>query len=168
MTTIIRYLDNLTEWLGRCTAVFSLFIALATFSVVVMRYGFNISAIALQESVIYLHSALFMLAAGYALKHNAHVRVDIFYRTFGPQGRAWVNLLGCVFLLFPMAGFIFYASLDFVHFSWSIQERSSEADGLPYLYLLKSLIPAMAVLLVLQAVSECLRSLQTLLGLQDL
>ena len=76
-----------------------------------------------------------------------------------------MNLFGTLFLLFPMCGFILYVSLDFVSFSWSIQERSSEAEGLPYLFLLKALIPTMAALLLLQGCTEVLRNIAILRGL---
>lgn len=175
MTKIINALDKFTEPLGRTLAWSSVAIMLITFLVVVLRYGLNsghfgigswqISSIALQELVIYCHAILFMLASGYTLKHNGHVRVDVFYRGFSASRKAWVNLFGTLFLLFPMCGFILYVSLDFVSFSWSIQERSSEAEGLPYLFLLKALIPTMAALLLLQGCTEVLRNIAILRGL---
>lgn len=174
MTTIISYLDRASDTVGRLLATASLAIMVVTFLVVVLRYGFNasalslggfrISAIALQESVMYLHAILFMLASAYTLKHNGHVRVDVFYRKFSLRTRAWVDLLGTLLLLFPMMGFILWASLDFVAFSWQIQERSGEADGLPYIYLLKSLIPTMCVLMLAQGLVEVLRNLAIITG----
>lgn len=174
MTTIIAYLDKISDALGRLLATASMAIMALTFLVVVMRYGFSasglslggfsISAIALQESVMYLHAILFMLASAFTLKHNGHVRVDVFYRNFSPRGKAWVDLIGTLFLLFPMCGFILYASLDFVAFSWQLQERSGEAEGLPYVYILKSLIPLMSVLLLAQGLIEVMRNLAILGG----
>lgn len=174
MTTIIAYLDNISDALGRLLSTASIAIMAVTFLVVVMRYGFsasglswggfNISAIALQETVLYLHSILFMLASAYTLKHNGHVRVDVLYRKFSVRGKAWVDLLGTLVLLFPMCGFILFASLDFVSFSWQIQERSGEAEGLPYVYVLKSLIPIMCGLLLAQGLIEVLRNIGILSG----
>lgn len=168
MTSILSALDKASDALGRLLALASIAIMAITFLVVVMRYGFNasalrlgeygISSIALQESVLYLHAILFMLASAYTLKHNGHVRVDVFYRTFSPRTKAWVDLLGTLLLLFPMCGFILYTSLDYVAFSWQIQERSGEAEGLPYIYLLKSLIPAMCALLLIQGLIEIVRN----------
>ena len=174
MTTIISYLDKVSDALGRLLATASIAIMAITFLVVVMRYGFNtsglslggfrISSIALQESVMYLHAILFMLASAYTLKHNGHVRVDVFYRNFSHRTRAWVDLLGTLCLLFPMVSFILWSSLDFVAFSWQIQERSGEADGLPYIYLLKSLIPLMCGLLLAQGGIELLRNIAIISG----
>jgi len=174
MTTFLSLMDRLSDTLGRLLAVAAIGIMLLTFLVVVMRYGFSaselrignlaISAIALQESVMYLHAILFMLASAWTLKHNGHVRVDVFYRNFSPRRRALVDLTGTLGLLFPMCGFILYTSLDFVSFSWQIQERSGEAEGLPYVYLLKSLIPLMCGLLLLQGLTEVVRNIAILSG----
>ena len=173
MTKIIEMLDRLSEWFGRILSIASLVIMFITVLVVIIRYGFQtghialgetrISSIALQESVMYLHAMLFMLASAYTLKHNAHVRVDVFYRAFSPRGKALIDILGTLFLLFPTCGFIFYSSLDFVDFAWQMKERSGEAEGLAYVYVLKTLIPTMAVLLVLQGLAELMRNTQTLM-----
>jgi TRAP-type mannitol/chloroaromatic compound transport system permease small subunit len=172
MTKIIDSLDQLSEWLGRILSVACLAIMAITVLVVLIRYGFQsghinlggirISAIALQESVMYLHAILFMLASAYTLKHNAHVRVDVLYRLFSTRQKALVDLLGTLLLLFPVCGFILYSSLDFVDFAWRMQERSGEAEGLAYVYLLKTLIPVMAVVLILQGIAEALRCIMIL------
>ena len=75
-------------------------------SVVILRYVFNLGWIAMQESIIYIHAAVFMLGCGYALKHNEHVRVDVFYRHLSPSKQAWVDCLGIVLLLIPTTVFI--------------------------------------------------------------
>ncbi len=176
MIKLLSALDKMSEAVGRALALASVTIMALTFLVVVVRYGLNtgfvelgplrISSIAMQETVMYLHAILFMLASAYTLKHNAHVRVDVFYRNFSPRGKAWVDLFGTLFLLLPMCGFIFYVSLDFVRFSWQIQEHSGEAEGLPYVYLLKTLIPLMAAMLTFQGAVEMLRSIAILLGIK--
>ncbi len=160
--TLIALIDRFTDATGRLLAWLVLAMALVTSVVVVMRYGFNAGSIAAQESVTYMHACLFMLGAAYALKHGAHVRVDIFYRKFSPRGQAWVNALGGVIFLLPLCLFITGASWNFVTESWAIHEISSEPGGLPYVYLLKSLIPAMALNLLLQGIAETLRALQVL------
>jgi len=175
----IRYFIDRMEWIteaiGRITAAFSLLIMLITFAVVVMRYGFetgylplfgyNISSIALQESVIYLHAALFMLASGYTLKHDSHVRVDVFYRNFSVTQKAWVNLFGSLCLLLPVCIFILWTSWDFVTFSWTLKETSQEANGLPWVWVLKTLLPLMATLVLFQGLMEAVKNGLVLLGL---
>jgi TRAP-type mannitol/chloroaromatic compound transport system permease small subunit len=133
--------------------------------VVVLRYGFDAGSIALQESVTYMHAMLFMLGAAYTLQLNGHVRVDIFYQRFGPRGRAWVDLLGTLFLLIPVCLYILTSSWGYVTESWAVNEGSREAGGLPYVYWLKTLLVAMPLLLLLQGVAWLLRSGLLLAGM---
>jgi TRAP-type mannitol/chloroaromatic compound transport system permease small subunit len=157
-------LDNFAEWTGRLVAWLSLLLVLVTFSVVVLRYAFNIGSISLQESILYLHASLFLLTGAYTLKQDAHVRVDIFYRRLSADNKAWVNLMGALFLLLPVCLFIGWISWDYVSAAWSVHEGSRETGGLPFIYLLKSLIPLGIILLALQGISQVLASLVTLLN----
>ena len=142
----------------------TLLMVLITFAVVVLRYGFDLGWIAMQESVSYLHAANFMLGAAFTLRHDAHVRVDIFYQKFGPRGRAWVDLLGTVLLLLPVCVFILVASGDYVREAWALMEGSPEAGGIPGVWLLKSLLLAMPALLILQGLAIAFRSLAVITG----
>lgn len=162
-----RQLDLLAEWTGRIAAWLALALVLVTFSVVVLRYGFEIGSIALQESALYLHASLFLLAAAYTLKQDAHVRVDIFYRRFSPRTRAWVDLLGALFLLLPVCLFLLWVSWDYVATAWAVHEGSRETGGLPYVYLLKTLIPISVGLIALQGVSQILAGVLILLEPRD-
>jgi TRAP-type mannitol/chloroaromatic compound transport system permease small subunit len=160
-------LDQLSEWTGRSIAWLTLGMVIVTFTVVVLRYLFNIGWIAMQESVTYMHALVFMLGAAYTLRHDGHVRVDIFYQKFGPRGRAWVDLFGTLLLLMPVTLFITWISWEYVASSWALQEGSRETGGLPGVYLLKTAIPLMAVLMLLQGTSLALRSLLVLLGHEE-
>ena len=142
------------ERVGRITAWALLLMVGITFLVVVMRYGFNFGRIAIQESVTYLHAFVFMIAGAYTLKHNEHVRVDIFYQDMTLKNKAMVDFFGSVFLLLPFALFILWVSFAYVLKSWQLSEQSREAGGLPFVYILKTLIPVMASLLFLQAISS--------------
>ncbi len=157
-------LDRIAEYTGRGAAWLALALVLVTFSVVVLRYLFAFGSIALQESVLYLHASLFLLGAAYTLKADAHVRVDIFYRRLSAPRRALIDLLGAVLLLLPVYTFILWISWDYVATAWALREGSAETGGLPYVYLLKTLIPLAAGLLLLQGISQALRSLATLLA----
>ncbi|WP_024461742.1 TRAP transporter small permease subunit [Marinimicrobium sp. LS-A18] len=161
---LIRALDACTEGLGRTVAWLAPVMVVITCTVVLLRYGLGQGSVALQESVTYMHAALFMLGAGYALKYHKQVRVDILYRRFSPEGRAWVDALGSLVFLIPLAIFIGWISQDFVRSAWRIREVSADSGGLPWVYLLKSLIPLLAVTLLLQAVAEVLRNLLRLMG----
>ncbi len=118
----------------------------------------------MQESVIYLHSMVFMLGAAYTLKQNAHVRVDIFYEKLSSRRRAWIDLLGSMLLLVPFCLFIMVISWNYVGLSWSLLEGSREAGGLPAVFLLKTLIPVMAALVMLQGIAQAMRSILILRG----
>ncbi len=159
----VQTIDLITEILGKGVAWLTLLIVLLTFSIVVLRYGFNLGWIGMQESVLYFHGLVFMLGAGYTLKHDGHVRVDIFYQQYSAKQKAWLNLFGSLFLLLPVCIFIFFISVNYVISSWQIMEQSPEAGGLPLVYLNKSLILLLAVTLTLQGVAEILRNVMVLL-----
>jgi TRAP-type mannitol/chloroaromatic compound transport system permease small subunit len=154
----VHYIDIFTEHSGRLLAWLALAMAVVTAAVVFLRYGLNTGSIATQEAVTYMHGCLFMLGGAYALKHGAHVRVDIFYRNFSPRARAWVNSLGGIVFLMPLCAFIGFSSFNYVAESWAIRETSPEPGGIPAVFLLKSLIPLMAFNLFLQGLAETLRS----------
>ena len=160
----ISFLDNLSEKIGRTIAWLTLFMVITQFIVVVLRYLFNIGWIAMQESILYMHALVFMLGAAYTLKHNAHVRVDIFYHKMTHRGKAWVDVLGTLLLLLPVCIFIFSYSWEYVANSWALLESSREAGGLPGLFVLKTSLLAMAGLLGLQGISLLLKNLLVLLN----
>jgi len=151
-------IDFVNDIIGRSVAWLMLVMVIVTCGVVIARYLFGAGSIALQESVMYMHGTVFMLAIAFTLKEKAHVRVDILHEKFNKRTRALVDMLGTTFLLLPVNTFIFWVSLDYVTFSWSLSESSSQPGGLPGVYMLKTLIPAMAGLLILQAIAEFLRS----------
>ncbi|VAX00152.1 TRAP dicarboxylate transporter, DctQ subunit, unknown substrate 6 [hydrothermal vent metagenome] len=155
-------LETISQLTGHAVSWLTVFMVLITFTVVTLRYGFNIGSIALQESIGYFHAFIFMIGAAYTLKHDEHVRIDIFYQKMSQQRQAWVDLLGSVFLLMPMCIFIFSSSFDYVMKSWAIQEASSEAGGLPLVYLLKTSILIMPLLVMNQAFVIIIQKIQFL------
>ena len=164
LRTIANKLDQFAERTGHIVSWLTVAIVIVTFTVVVLRYLFNTGSIALQESITYLHATLFMLGAAWTLKQDGHVRVDIFYSKQNPRTRAWTDLLGTLLLLFPVCGFILFSSLDYVAASWSVQEGSQEAGGLDAVFLLKTAIPVMAVLLMLQGCAIILKNILIISG----
>lgn len=131
----------------------ALLMVLITFAIVVLRYAFNTGGALLPESVMYLHGTFFMLAIALGIRENSHVRVDIVYsrRSAGQQG--WIDLLGHVLFLLPVAGFMVWVSLPYAANSWAILEGSSEVGGIPGVFLLKTLIPLTGALLFLQGLA---------------
>jgi len=158
MQAFIYRLEQISELSGRAVAWLTLLMVMLTFTVVVLRYLFDTGWIALQESVTYLHAFVFMLGAAYTLKHEGHVRVDIFYRNMTAQGQARVDFFGCLLLLIPVCLFITISSWGYVLDSWSLLEGSQEAGGLPFVYLLKSAMLLMTLLILIQGLAQLLSS----------
>ena len=133
-----------------------------TVVVVGLRYGLATSSIFLQESVMYMHGAVLMLGISYALKENRHVRVDIFYARMSERRQVLVDVTGHLLFLLPVSLLIFWTSLPYVANAWRVLEGSSEVGGVPAVFLLKTLIPIMALLLGLQGLNEIMRGVQRL------
>ena len=168
MGTFIDQLERFIDWSGRTVSWLTLFMVIVTFVVVVLRYVFDIGWIALQESVTYMHALVFLVGAAWGMQQQAHVRVDIFYSRFSAKTRAWVDMIGSLVFLLPVMIFVAWISWAYVIDSWSVLEGSREAGGLPAVFLLKTLIPLMAVLLAMQAVAEIIRLVLALLpGAED-
>ncbi len=163
-TDLQTRLDRLADVTGQTVAWLTIAMMLITCLVVFLRYLLNMGSIALQESVTYLHGMVFLLGIAYTMKQKAHVRVDIIYQKLDPRTKCWMDLLGTLLFLFPVSIFITWVSIEYVQFSWNLLEGSAEPGGLPGVFLLKSLIPLMAVLLFLQGVAELLRNALILLA----
>lgn len=157
---MLDLIETSVSKLGKAVSLFSLLMVIVTFVVVVLRYGFSVGWIALQESIMYLHAFLFILMAAFSLQADEHVRVDIFYQRFSAQKQALVDIGGTVFFLFPMCGVILYMSFDYVATSWRLLERSQEAGGLPLVFLLKSLIPVFCLTMCLQGVAHISKNMR--------
>lgn len=164
LTRLAKWIDTLNEHVGRVVSLLALLMVLVQFIVVLQRYVFGVGSIWMQESIVYMHGFMFMLVAGYTLLHNGHVRVDVFYRTMSPRAKAWVDLLGTIFLIWPLCYLIFKVSLPYVEASWAVREGSRETSGIQGVYLLKSVILAFVVLLALQSLSMLIHALRILSG----
>ncbi len=157
-------IELLSEWSGRAVSWLTLLLVLVTALIVALRYLFSMGWIAMQESTVFLHALIFLIGAAYTLKHDGHVRVDIYYARLGPRTRALIDVLGGLLLLIPTCVFIFWISWEYVAASWSLREGSMEAGGLPGVYLLKAVILVMAALLLLQGLALIMRNVLVLLG----
>jgi TRAP-type mannitol/chloroaromatic compound transport system permease small subunit len=158
LTAIAERIDRLIAAIGRAVMWLALLVVLVQFAVVLLRYAFGIGSIWLSEAVIYGHAALFMLAAGWTLQENGHVRVDVLYSDASPRTKAVIDLMGALLLLLPFVAVIAWFAVPYVVRSWSILERSREVSGLPFVYLLKTLIPLFALLLGLQGIAQAIRA----------
>jgi TRAP-type mannitol/chloroaromatic compound transport system permease small subunit len=159
-------LEAVNRFTGYALAWLTVAMVLINCVVVIQRYWFADGSIRLQESITFMHAAIFMLAAAYTLAAGEHVRVDIFYSSMRPRGKALVDIAGTLLLLMPFCGFLVWSSWDYVTTSWLIEETSQESSGLPYPFpaVLKSFIPLAAFLLFLQGIVILLDSIRQLTG----
>ena len=159
MRSLANLLDQVNLFVGNVARWLAIVMVLLQFGIVLLRYVFGYNYIFMNEGVLYLHSALFMLGAGYTLLMNGHVRVDIFYSDLRARGQAIVDIFGHLFLLAPALIILLYYSWPFVRNSWAIYEGAISGGGIPASFLLKSLIPAFCVLLLIQGFAALLRDI---------
>jgi len=155
-------LRNTIALCGKAVAWLNVVMVLLVFAIVVLRYGFNLGWIWLQESVTYLHVTVFTVVTAWALQQDGHVRVDIFYSKMSDRKRALVDLFGTLIFLIPFCIFILVTALPYVSSSWKLLETSREAGGLPMVFLLKTLILVMPALLLGQAFINSTDAIKTL------
>ena len=157
----IRIIDAVSEWTGRAIAWLVLAMVLIIVYDISMRYLFHIGSVALQELEWHLFSLVFLFGAAYTLKHDGHVRVDIFYqsRWMNYRRRAYIDLFGTVFMLVPFCVLIIVSSGTFVGDAYARGEGSPDPGGLPYRFLLRAAIPTGFALLLLQGIAQMIRAI---------
>jgi len=175
-TTFLRNLDSvaalinkISEGVGRLSAwLVVVMVALVCYDVA-MRYLFQAGSIALQELEWHLFALIFLLGGAYTLKHDEHVRVDVFYqaRWMSDKRRALADIFGCLFMLFPFCVLMIYSSIPFVMQSYGWGETSPDPGGLPYRWLLKAMIPFGFALLMLQGAAMVVRCLHVFASPED-
>ncbi|HIE35463.1 MAG TPA: TRAP transporter small permease subunit, partial [Campylobacterales bacterium] len=166
MVKISYYIDSLNRYAAFFASIFILLLAFLIFFDAFMRYLFQEGSIALQELEWHLFDFIFLLGLGYALKHNKHVRVDIFYEKFSSKTKEYINLLDNLFLIIPFSLLIIYYGYDFTLQSFLQNESSSDPGGLCCRYIVKSAIILGGFLLFLQAISEIIKSFQKVKNLK--
>ena len=163
MLAFARAIDALNDRVGRAVAWLVLAAVLLSSGNAVSRYALNLSSNAWLEIQWYLFSAIFLLAAGYTLQRNGHVRIDVVSGRLSPRARAWIDIFGTTFFLMPMALIILYLSWPMFLQSFVGNEISSDAGGLVR-WPVKLLMPVGFALLVLQGVSEMVKRVAFLRG----
>lgn len=162
MLKLADELDRVNRMVGVMVRWLALTMVLTQFGIVILRYVYGVSFIFLNETVLYMHAAMFMLAAGYTLLVDGHVRVDIFYGKLSASGKARIDILGALGFLLPSMAMIAWYSWPSVRNSWTILEGAISVGGIPASFLLKSLIPAFCLLLAVQGLACLLRDLARL------
>ncbi|WP_038048780.1 TRAP transporter small permease subunit [Thermus caliditerrae] len=167
LITLSRWIDTLTEGVGRLVVWLVLLVALLSAGNAIMRYGFSYSSNAYLEAQWYMFSLIFLLGGAYALKHNAHVRIDLVFGRFSKRTQAWIDIIGTVLFLLPMAIGVIYLSWDWAKGSFLGQEMSPDVGGLPR-WPIKLALPLGFALLALQGLSELIKRIAYLTGHQQM
>ena len=162
VASIVQAIGAFNGLMGRIFSVVALAIVLICFTVVVLRYGFSIGSIPLQDLYVWLNGTMFMGIAGFALLRDAHVRVDVFYRDMPVRRKALVDMFGCVVFVAPFVTVLVWYGFVYVARSWGLHEGSANVGGLPGLYVVKSFILVFAAVIGLQALAMFLRGLLVL------
>ncbi len=165
---VAAWIERLNQRLGSAIAWLVVLMTLIGAYNAVVRYlgrylGVNLSSNAYIELQWYLFSLVFLLGAAYTLKHNAHVRVDVFFTRMSMRTRAWINLVGTALFLLPFTALTLWLSWPSVRNSWAVREASPDPGGLPR-YPIKSIILVGFALLLLQGVAELVKNIAILRG----
>ncbi len=156
-------LDHVVEVSGRLASWTGFALVLVMAFNVLLRYGFHTGSVAMQELEWHLMAPVSLLCMAYAIKHEGHVRVDIIYGRFSPHWQRIIEFISCLCAV-ALCAIIIKLSYGYVEQSYRIGEGSPDPGGLPYRFILKSMIPAGFTLLLLQSLAASLRALIVLLG----
>ena len=148
------YLEKTINSLGRFISLMIPIMVILMIVIIVARYFLGIGLTGIQELIMYIHALIFLGCAGYVQYKDEHVRVDIFYRDASNKYKNKVNLIFGILFLMPMVFVIGYFSIDLVEMSWKIKEISTEAGGLNYVYIQKTLILLFPLSLVLTIIYQ--------------
>lgn len=164
LRTIAAAIHTLNERVGQAASWLTTALMLLVCFDVVVRYMFNQTQAWIMELEWHLFGLIFLFGAGYAFKHDRHVRVDLFYSKFNERDKAWVNLIGGLLFLLPWSAVLVYVTFDYAAVSWRIGEGSPDPGGLPARYLIKYAISAGLLLLLLQGLASVIDSFLVLRG----
>lgn len=159
LNSSLNIVERISEKIGAITSWLAIILVIVVCYDVVARYLFNTSSVAIQELEWHIFAVLFLLGATYTLKHDKHVRVDIFYSRMSIKNKAWINLLGVLFFLIPFCSIVFVTSLGFVANSFNVLESSPDPGGLPARYMLKAVLPLSFLFLLAQGIAIAIKSL---------
>lgn len=164
LLTIERFYRRLNVYLGKFLALVFLLMTLNVFYDVVSRYAFHKNSVAMQELEWHLFSIGILLGVSLSLIDEAHVRVDFLYDRFSVRAKAWINIIGTIFFLLPLALLVLFGSLNFVVSSYNISEISENPGGLPYRYLIKGMIPVSFGILIFTSIGYVVQNINLLRG----
>lgn len=158
MERLASWIDQLNERVGQWVSWLTLALVLLVFVNVFLRYAFNLPLAWSKELEWHLFALIFLFGAGYSLRHDRHVRVDLFYEKVGKADQRRINFWGTLIFLIPWCLVLIYAGWNAAADAWRMGERSPEAAGLANLWLIQFALPVGISLLLLQGIAELIRS----------
>lgn len=158
-------INKFSDWLGVISATLFILLLCNVFYDVVMRYLFNDVSIGMQELEWHLYASIFLLGVPYALKTGGHVRVDLIYEGLSFRKKAWIDLLGTLIFLLPFTLLVVWYGIGFAMEAYNLGETSGDPGGLPYRWIIKSMIPISFLCMAISGTGLLLRSVNTLRGL---
>ncbi|MGH7278460.1 MAG: TRAP transporter small permease subunit [Candidatus Rokuibacteriota bacterium] len=164
---LARRIDAFQDAVGRGVSWLMLLLVLVVFGDVVSRYLFNTGWVFIQELEWYLFGTIYLLAAGYTMLFNEHVRIDVVYAKLSRRRQAWLDFVLMFVFFFPSCLLIIYTSIPFVRNSFAVWEGSPDPGGIPARYVLKSMIILGFALLLLQGISQAIKSFYWAMGWED-
>jgi len=156
-------LNKISRFCGTIASVAMILLVLNVFYDVIMRYAFNDVSIGMQELEWHLYSSLFLLGVPYAMQKDGHVRVDIFYEDWSDKAKAWINLLGVLVFVIPFVSLVVYYGIDFAKEAYELGESSGDPGGLPYRWVIKSVIPLSFALMAISSLGMITKALKVLI-----
>jgi TRAP-type mannitol/chloroaromatic compound transport system permease small subunit len=153
------FFNSFIDVIGRVMGVLLLLMIFNVLFDVVMRYSFHNSSVGMQELEWHLFSVIILFGLGYALKEEAHVRVDFLYDNFSKKTKAYINIFGTVLFLFPLALLIIFGSYEYVMDSYSMNEISPDPGGLTHRWIIKAMIPLGFIFLILSGLVYILKNI---------
>ena len=160
-------INRFSDLLGVIAAVLLVLLLLNVFYDVIMRYMFNDVSIGMQELEWHLYSTMFLLGVSYSLRHNGHVRVDVIYESRSPKTRAWIDLFGVLVFLLPFTILVGYYGIGFTQEAYELNEQSGDPGGLPYRWIIKSMIPFAFFSIAVSGIGMLLHSVNTIRGIHQ-
>lgn len=160
MKTLIKILENIINVIGTFCGFLMILMTLNVLYNVVMRYVFNDVSIGMQELEWHLFSAMFMLGIAYTLKEDGHVRVDVIYSNLSKKIQSIINIFGVLIFVLPITFVIIYFSVGYTLDAYNIMEASPDPGGLPYRWIVRSVIPISSLFLVMSSVYSILIQIQ--------
>jgi len=154
----VHVIDTFSEWSGKAVAWLILPLVFGLTYEGIARYLFNAPTLWAFDLSYMLYGALFMLGAHYTLLKGAHIRTDMLYQNWSPRTQGTIDAVCYLFLFFPAMVFLLWMGGQEAWHAWDIGERSDQSPWRPILYPFKAVIPVTALMLLVQGVSEFLKS----------